>query len=299
MIRVVGATKTYNGKRAVDNVTVDIPKGQITSLIGPNGAGKSTLLSMISRLTPMDGGDVFIEGLPLREWDNRDLAKEISILKQTNNVDLRLTVRDLVAFGRFPYSQGRLTPEDVQHVDEAIEYMNLGPIQHRFLDELSGGERQRAFVAMVIAQNTNYVLLDEPLNNLDMKHSVQMMHGLRRLVDELGKTVVLVLHDINFASTGSDRIVAMRDGRLVADGPVADVVERTVLQQVYDMDFHVQEIDRCRVCLYFMPDVAAGAVSSVSGATASFTNNAMAKAAAPATAAETKYKLGIVHESDK
>ncbi len=118
-------------------------------------------------------------------------------------------MRDLVGFGRFPYSQGRLTKSDMEYVDQAIEYMNLGDLQHKFLDELSGGERQRAFIAMVVAQDTKYVLLDEPLNNLDMKHSVQMMKVLRRLVDELNKTVVLVLHDINFASSYSDDIVAM------------------------------------------------------------------------------------------
>lgn len=255
MIQTIDVAKRYGSKYAVDNVTVDIKKQRITSLIGPNGAGKSTLLSMISRLSPMDDGDVLIEGRSVNEWNSTELAREIAILKQSNNLSLRLSVRDLIAFGRFPYSQGHLNPTDLDHIDRAIDYMNLGDLQHKFLDELSGGERQRAFIAMVVAQDTNYVLLDEPLNNLDMRHSVQIMQVLRRLVDDLGKTVVLVLHDINFASSYSDDIVALRDGRLVAHGPVDEIVEQNVLQRVYDMNFNIHEIDRCRVCLYFVPEV--------------------------------------------
>src|SRR5690606_37484812 len=117
-----------------------------TSLIGPNGAGKSTLLALMSRLAPMDQGDVLVEGRSVRSWDSMELARKVAILKQTNHLSLRLTVRELVGFGRFPYSQGRLTKADMEHVDQAIEYMNLGDLQHKFLDELSGGERQRAFI---------------------------------------------------------------------------------------------------------------------------------------------------------
>jgi len=221
------------------------------------------LLSMMSRLSPPDTGDILIEGRSVKQWDSTELAREIAILKQSNNVSLRLSVRDLVSFGRFPYSGGALAADDVVHVERAIDYMNLGDLQHKFVDELSGGERQRAFIAMVVAQDTNYVLLDEPLNNLDMKHSVQMMQVLRRLVDELGKTVVLVLHDINFASSYSDDIVAMRDGRLVGHGPVDEMIERDVLHEVYDMDFHIEEIDRCRVCLYFVQGLGAAPAGDV------------------------------------
>lgn len=252
MIEALGVSKRYGSTYAVDNVTVNIKRQRITSLIGPNGAGKSTLLSMMSRLTPMDGGDVLIEGHSLKTWDSMQLARQIAILKQSNNVSLRLSVRDLVAFGRFPHSRGALTATDIAHVDGAIDYLGLDKLQHKFVDELSGGERQRAFIAMVVAQDTNYVLLDEPLNNLDMKHSVHMMQVLRRLVDDLGKTVVLVLHDINFASSYSDDIVAMRNGRLVAHGPVNEMIEQDVLHRVYDMDFNIREIDRCKVCLYFV-----------------------------------------------
>lgn len=253
MIEAIGVSKRYGANVAVDDVSVSIQKNRITSLIGPNGAGKSTLLGMISRLIPMDGGDVRIEGRSVREWKSDELAQEIAILKQSNHLNLRLTVRDLVSFGRFPYSQGRLTKADHEHIDQAIAYMNLEDLEHKFLDQLSGGERQRAFIAMVVAQDTKYVLLDEPLNNLDMKHSVQIMKVLRRLVDELEKTVVLVLHDINFASSYSDDIIAMKDGRVVAQGNVGDIIAHDILHNVYDMQFDIHEVDRCKVCLYFLP----------------------------------------------
>ncbi|WP_268595839.1 ATP-binding cassette domain-containing protein, partial [Escherichia coli] len=140
--------------------------------------------------------------------------RRLAILRQDNHLPLRLTVRDLVAFGRYPHTGGRLTLDDKVHIDRAIAYLELEPLADRYLDEMSGGQRQRAFVAMVLCQDTRYVLLDEPLNSLDMKHAVAMMGTLRRAADELGKTVVLVLHDINFASAYADRIVAMKAGRV-------------------------------------------------------------------------------------
>ncbi|MEN1989015.1 iron ABC transporter ATP-binding protein [Paenibacillus hubeiensis] len=251
MIEVRNVTKQYGGVRVVDDVSINIAKGKITSFIGPNGAGKSTLLSMITRLIEKDSGQVLIEGRELGTWKSKELSKKISVLKQSNHINIRLTVEDLVAFGRFPYSQGRLTPEDRLHIQEAIDYMDLGPFQKKYLDELSGGQRQRAYIAMVIAQNTEYVLLDEPLNNLDMKHSVQIMKVLRRMVDELGKTVVIVIHDINFASCYSDHIVALKDGRVVQEGRTEDIIDTEVLREVYDMHIPVQWIDGRKICVYF------------------------------------------------
>ncbi|WHX48871.1 ABC transporter ATP-binding protein [Paenibacillus woosongensis] len=251
MVKVRGVSKKYGGKKVVDNVSVDIAPGKITSFIGPNGAGKSTLMSMISRLITKDEGEVVIDGQEIGSWKSNELAKKISILKQSNHINIRLTVKDLVSFGRFPYSQGKLTKEDVKYVDEAIAYMDLEPMRDKYLDELSGGQKQRAFIAMVIAQNTEYVLLDEPLNNLDMKHSVQIMKVLRRLVDELGKTVVLVIHDINFASCYSDYIVALKDGRIVKEGTTDEIMDQDVLREVYDMDIPIETIGGNKICVYF------------------------------------------------
>lgn len=251
MIQVRNVTKKYGNKVVVDNVSVDIEKGKITSLIGPNGAGKSTLLSIISRIISKNGGEVFIDSKEIGEWESRELAKKISILKQSNHINIRLTIRELVSFGRFPYSEGRLTSEDWKFVDEAIRHMNLEDIQHKYLDELSGGQRQRAYIAMVIAQDTEYILLDEPLNNLDMKHSVEIMKILRQLVDGLGKTIVIVIHDINFASCYSDNIIALKDGKIVKAGAAADIIDELVLEDIYDMEVSVQDIENRKICIYY------------------------------------------------
>ena len=251
MVEVKNLFKKYNNKTVVEDVSIEIMKGKITSFIGPNGAGKSTVLSMISRLITRDSGEVLIEGKDMGKFNSNELAKKIAILKQANHINIRLTIRELVAFGRFPYSQGKLTKEDWKYVDEAIEYMELADMQDKFLDQLSGGQQQRAFIAMVIAQNTEYVLLDEPLNNLDMKHSVQIMKVLRRWADSLGKKVIIVIHDINFASCYSDYIVALKDGKVVHNGPTEQVINSNVLKEIYDMDIEIQNINDNKICVYF------------------------------------------------
>ena len=251
MIEVRNLTKKYGNTKVVNNVSLNIEKGKMISLIGPNGAGKSTVLSMITRLSHIDEGEVIIDGKKLGKWDNKELAKNISILRQANNVNLKLTIRELVEFGRFPYSQGNLTEEDQKHIDDAIRYMQIEDIQDRYLDELSGGQRQRAYIAMVIAQNTEYIFLDEPLNNLDMKYCVQMMRVIRSLVEDLGKTVVTVLHDINFASCYSDTIIAMKDGEVYKEGTTNEIIDKAVLEDLYDTDFRIQCIEDKKICVYF------------------------------------------------
>lgn len=251
MVEIKGISKKFGNKSIIDNVSVKIQPNKITSFIGPNGAGKSTLLSMVSRLLDADTGEVLLDKANIKNMKSNDFAKRVAILKQSNFLNVKLTIRQLVSFGRYPYSKGRLNEKDLSIIDQAIEYLNLTDIQHKFLDELSGGQRQRAFIAMVIAQDTKYILLDEPLNNLDMKHSVQIMKILRKLVDELDKTVIVVLHDINFASVYSDRIVALKDGRIVKDGTTHEIINSESLNEVYDMHIPVHEQDGCRFCVYF------------------------------------------------
>lgn len=251
MIEIKNIFKKYKDRNVVNDVSFNIEKGKITSFIGPNGAGKSTVLGIVTRLINGDGGDVIIEGKNLSDYHTKDLAKKIAILKQSNNISLKLTIRELVGFGRFPHSEGNLNSEDEKYIDEAIEYMKLTDIQYKYLDELSGGQRQRAYIAMVIAQNTEYILLDEPLNNLDMSHSVQMMKVLRNLCDDLGKTIVLVMHDINFASCYSDNIVALKNGRIEKVGKTEEIVKKEILEDIYDMNFDIKEINGNKICVYF------------------------------------------------
>lgn len=243
--------KKYDDKTVVNDVTFDINKGVVTSFIGPNGAGKSTVMSVISRLIGLDGGEVDFEGKPVREWRSKDLSKKLAILTQSNNINMKLTVSELVAFGRFPYTKGRLNEEDKIEIDKAIDYMELNDIKDKYIDELSGGQRQRAFIAMVIAQNTDYILLDEPTNNLDIYHASRLMKTVRRLSDELGKTVILVLHEINYASFYSDYICAFKDGKIFKYGTVEEVMTKENLKAIYDVDFEILQIEGKPLSIYY------------------------------------------------
>ena len=196
-------------------------------------------------------GEVLVEGKEIGKWDQKELAKKLAILKQSNHINMRLTIRELVSFGRFPHSGGNLTAEDEKQIDEALGYMQLKDLEHRYLDELSGGQRQRAYIAMVIAQNSEYILLDEPLNNLDMKHAAEIMKTLRKLVDELGKTVIIVIHDINFASCYSDYIIALKDGIIAKEGRTEELIEKETLEAIYEMPFNIQPVNNQRICVYF------------------------------------------------
>lgn len=244
-------TKQYDGKTVVDGVSFSIPRGKVLSLIGPNGAGKSTVMGIISRLIARDEGLVDFDGQDITKWKSKELAKKLAILTQSNQIQMKLTVRELVSFGRFPYSGGRNTAEDEAAVDRAIAYMELEEFEDRFIDELSGGQRQRAMIAMVIAQDTEFVLFDEPTNNLDIYHATNMMKIVRRLCDELGKTVILVLHEINYAAFYSDYICAFADGKIAKFGTVEDVMTKEVLSQIYRVDFEILKIEGKPLSIYY------------------------------------------------
>lgn len=243
--------KKYDGKTVVDSVSFQLPEKSVISMIGPNGAGKSTVLNILSRLIARDSGVVDFQGTDITKWKSRELSKRLAILTQQNNIQMKLTVRELVAFGRFPYSGSRITPEDDAVIDRAISYMELDDFRDRFIDELSGGQRQRAYIAMVIAQDTEYILLDEPTNNLDIYHATNMMKIVRRLCDELGKTVILVLHEINYAAFYSDYICAFAEGRIVKFGTVKEVMTRENLSRIYGVDFEIMEVSGNPLSIYY------------------------------------------------
>ncbi|MDH4412437.1 MAG: ATP-binding cassette domain-containing protein [Rhizobium sp.] len=251
MIEIVSLSKAYGSSTVLDDVSLTLAKGGLTAIIGPNGAGKSTLLSIIARLMLPDAGTVHLEGLDVFQAKGEILAQRLSILRQDNHMAVRLTVSDLVAFGRYPYSKGRLTVADKTKIDEALDYLKLRPLADRYLDELSGGQRQRAFVAMILCQDTDYMLFDEPLNNLDIPHGVAMMSLLKQASRDLGKTVVVVLHDINFASCYADHIIAMRDGRVFRQGGVGDIIVPDILGELYESSFRVHELDGQRIATFY------------------------------------------------
>lgn len=249
-MKIKNLFKNYGSKTVVDDVSFEIPKGKVISMIGPNGAGKSTVLNMVSRLIERDNGEILLDGKDIKKYKSKDLAKRLAILTQTNNIQMKLTVEDLVGFGRFPYSGSHLNEEDKQKVNEAIEYMELDEFRGRYLDELSGGQRQRAYIAMVIAQDTEYVFLDEPTNNLDIYHASKMMKIVRKLCDDLGKTVILVLHEINYAAFYSDYICAFKNGQLHKFGTVEEIMNEETLKDIYNVDFNILEIKGKPLSIY-------------------------------------------------
>lgn len=250
MITLENVHKIYGSDTSVGPVTLDIPAHGVTALVGPNGAGKSTLLTMIGRLLKMDEGSITVGGMDVSSAKSADLATVLSILRQENHFITRLTVRQLVAFGRFPYNKGRTTVADEEIIDRYIRFFELEELEDRYLDELSGGQRQRAYVAMVLTQETEYVLLDEPLNNLDIAHSVQMMRMLRRAADEFGRTIVVVLHDLNFAAQYADCICAVKNGQVFAQGSVDEVMVDSTLSELFGTPITVIDGPRCKLACF-------------------------------------------------
>ena len=253
MIRIDNVSLTIGRAQILKSVSLEIPKGGITALVGPNGAGKSSLLSLMARLLPLKTGAISIDGLPIDRTNSRVLARVVAILRQDTATASRLRVRELVSFGRFPHHRGRLTAEDDALIDAALARFDLADLADRFIDTLSGGQRQRAMVAMTFCQGTDYLLLDEPLNNLDMYYARELMRSLRRIADENGRTIVIVIHDINQAAAYADRIVAMKAGQVVAAGPPRDVLTPDTLEAVFGYAMPVHEISGLQVALHFHP----------------------------------------------
>jgi iron complex transport system ATP-binding protein len=252
MIRIEKVSLTHGDTQILKDISLSIPRGGITAMIGPNGAGKSTLLALIARLQPLQTGTITVDDLSVASTSGRILARKMAILRQDNYVGSRLSVRELVSFGRFPHSRGHLTAKDRGIIDDALELFDLGGLSDRFLETLSGGQRQRALVAMAYCQDTDYLLLDEPLNNLDMYFARGLMRSLRHIAHEHGKTVVIVVHDINYAGSFADRILAMRDGRIVADGPSDDLIATNTLEAIYGFEIPVTFVNGRPVALPFI-----------------------------------------------
>jgi iron complex transport system ATP-binding protein len=249
-VKLENIDKSIQKQDILQDISLEVSPQKLTAFIGPNGAGKSTLLSIMSRLTKKDQGILSIKGREIESWNSQELAKELTILKQKINYQAKLTVEELVSFGRFPYSRGRLKAEDWEKIRETLDYLELTNLKDRYIDSLSGGQLQRVFIAMVLAQDTDFILLDEPLNNLDIKQSVSMMQILKRLVEELGKTIIIVLHDINMASQYADEIVAFKDGQVFCKGTTAQIMQADLLSQLYEIPIKLADINGKKICIY-------------------------------------------------
>lgn len=251
MINVQDISKKLGGKLILDEVSFTLPKGGITSIIGPNGAGKSTLLSLMARLLPLDSGSVAFDDLDIGKTPSDELAKKISILMQSNPISARLTVEQLVMFGRFPHHKGRPSDDDQAYINKMLELMEMDDIRKNYIDQLSGGQQQRAFIAMILAQDTDYIMLDEPLNNLDMKHARNIMKSLRSIADDMGKTIILVIHDINFAAYYSDHFIALKNGKIIAQDSVDNMMTEAKIEMIYDMQVTINQLNGKKHVFYY------------------------------------------------
>ena len=223
------------GRTLLHPLSLTFPAGKVTGLIGHNGSGKSTLLKMLGRHQPPSEGEILLDGQPLDSWNSTAFARKVAYLPQQLPPAEGMTVRELVAIGRYPWhgALGRFGVADREKVDEAIALVGLKPLAQRLVDSLSGGERQRAWIAMLVAQDSRCLLLDEPTSALDIAHQVDVLALVHRLSQQRGLTVVAVLHDINMAARYCDNLVALRGGEMIAQGTPDELMRSDTLERIY------------------------------------------------------------------
>lgn len=248
MIEVKNISKSYGNRLVLDDISLRLKPGSFNMLVGGNGAGKSTLINIIGSLLDSDSGSVYLDNKLLKDYSRNDRAKKISILKQENHISLNITVKDLVGFGRFPYSKGRLSSEDEEIILDCMKKTETLDYSDRLISQLSGGQRQRAYLAMILAQDTDIILLDEPLASLDLRHSVEFVNILKTICRLENKTVVMIVHDLNVASKAADTIIGLKDGKLLACGCVDEVIETSCLFDIFGVDFAVEKFDNRSIC---------------------------------------------------
>ncbi|MED1439199.1 ABC transporter ATP-binding protein [Aeribacillus composti] len=229
---------SYGNRLIVKDMKIEIPDKKITTIIGSNGCGKSTLLKAITRIIPHQSGRIILDGESILKQDTKELAKKMAILPQSPESPVGLTVGELVSYGRYPYQKGfgRLTKKDLEVINWALEVTKTADFKHQPVNALSGGQRQRVWIAMALAQETDIIFLDEPTTYLDMAHQLEVLELLQQLNKEQGRTIVMVLHDINQAARFADYIIALKDGQIIKAGTSDEVIDCNVLKEVFQID---------------------------------------------------------------
>ncbi|MET0358463.1 MAG: ATP-binding cassette domain-containing protein [Pararhizobium sp.] len=241
LLSLSDVTFAVEGRTLLHPLTLELTAGRSIALIGHNGSGKSTLLKLIGRQQPPTGGKIVFEGKPLDDWGNRDFARRLAYLPQRTPAAPGMLVKELVALGRYPWhgALGRFGEADRKKVEEAIELTGIGDFAERMVDNLSGGERQRVWLAMLVAQDATCLLLDEPISALDIGHQLEVLSLTHDLCRQKGISIITVLHDINMAARFCDEIVALRGGRLIAQGTPADIMTTEELARIYEVQMDV------------------------------------------------------------
>jgi len=241
-INIESLSVGYDDKLIIKNMDLGIKKGVITTIAGPNGCGKSTLLKSIGRILKPNSGKISIEGRDIHKTNTKELAKKLSFLPQVSSEPDELTVFELVSYGRTPHLKGfgRLTDEDYEKINFAMKITEIDEFADRPIGTLSGGQKQRVRIATVLAQDTDIIFLDEPTTYLDLSHQLEILLILKKLNREYGKTIVVVLHDINLASRFSDELIMLRHGELIAQGSPIKIMNSENLKKVFDISAKIQ-----------------------------------------------------------
>ncbi|MBD8047504.1 MAG: ABC transporter ATP-binding protein [Clostridium argentinense] len=242
-ISVKNLSVSYEDNIIIEDMELCIPKGKISIIIGANGCGKSTLLKTISRINKPKSGDIFINNKNIKKIKEKDIAKEVAFLPQGPVCPNGLTVKELVAYGRFPHQKiiGGLNSHDKDIIDWAIEETGLSEFGDREVENLSGGQRQRAWIAMVLAQETEIVMLDEPTTYLDMSYQLEVLEVLQKLNKEKNITVVIVLHELNNACRFADNIIGLKKGKIICEGKPIDVINKETLKEIYGIEANLKK----------------------------------------------------------
>jgi iron complex transport system ATP-binding protein len=240
-LRAVGATLSYDQRVVTRDLNVDIPDGSFTVIVGPNACGKSTLLKALARILKPQAGTVELDGAAIASYPSKEVARRLGLLPQSPIAPGGITVGDLVARGRYAHQRvlRQWSREDEAMVTDALRLTETLDLAERFVDELSGGQRQRVWLAMVLAQNTPILLLDEPTTFLDIAHQFEMLDLCADLHEHQGRTLVVVLHDLNHAVRYATHLIAMRDGAIVAEGPPHEIVTAGLVRDVFGMECQV------------------------------------------------------------
>ena len=236
-----GVEVKYGTYTALIDINTTIKKDDgLVSIMGPNGCGKTTLLSCIAGLKKITKGSITIQGKNITDYKPKELSKIISFMKQSNQFTIRISVLDLLKFGRYPYSKDNLTKEDLEIIYHYMDYLHIRQYRDRYINELSGGQRQRVLIAMMLIQQTPWMLLDEPLNNLDIYYAKMIMKILRDIVDKEHKTILLVNHDLNFAANYSDNIMIIGHmGRISYKDKTENIMKKDILEEIYETDIDI------------------------------------------------------------
>lgn len=249
----------YAENTIVNGLNLSIPTGKITALVGANGSGKSTILKTMARIMKPKSGSVMLDGKSIHNFSTKEVARQLAILPQNPTAPDGLTVSELVSYGRFPHQKGfgTMTTEDRSIITNAISVTGMEPFQDRPIDRLSGGQRQRAWIAMALAQETDILFLDEPTTFLDMAHQLEVLQLLQKLNEEEGRTIVMVVHDLNHATRYAQHMVAIKSGNVISEGTPAEVMTPDVLREVFGIEADIVPDPRTGVPLCLPYELAA------------------------------------------